>query len=240
MSFANQLPAEIAATLILKNLKTKKDKVLDVGCGDGVLLDILAGAGCVCTGLEKSEDAATKAKGLDIRIATWPDFDETGFDAIIFVRTLHHLLPLGPAIKKAKSLLAPGGFVFVDDFAFAEANAATSAWMYEMVQLLASQNLIDPSLEELVAEVYGSKGDLATWKTEDYESLNSAGDMEKALKESFPIVEMKRVPYIYRYVTRALVDGPDKEKLARKILEMETRAGEKYPGILIGRQFLAQ
>lgn len=240
MSFANQLPAEIAANLILQNLKTQKGKVLDVGCGDGDLLTILAAAGCVCTGLEKSEDAATKAKGLDIRIATWPDFDETGFDAIIFVRTLHHIMPLGPAVKKAKSLLAPGGFVFVDDFAFAEANAATSAWMYEMVQLLVAQNLIDPSLEEFVAEVYDSKGDLTPWKNEDFESLNSAGDMEKALKESFPSVEMKRVPYIYRYVTRTLVEGPDKEKLARNILEMETKAGEKYPGILIGRQFLAQ
>ena len=240
MSFANQLPAEIAANLILQNLKTQKGKVLDVGCGDGVLLTILAAAGCACTGLEKSEEAATKVKGLDIRIATWPDFDEAGFDAIIFVRTLHHIMPLEPAVKKAKSLLAPGGFVFVDDFAFAEANAATSAWMYEMVQLLVAQNLIDPSLEEFVAEVYDSKGDLAPWKNEDFERLNSAGDMEKALKESFLSVKMKRVPYIYRYVTRALVEGQDKGKLARKILEMETRAGEKYPGILIGRQFLAQ
>ncbi len=240
MSFANQLPAEIAANQILQNLETQKGKVLDVGCGDGDLLTILAAAGCVCTGLEKSEDAATKAKGLDIRIATWPDFDETGFDAIIFVRTLHHIMPLGTAVKKAKSLLAPGGFVFVDDFAFAEANAATSAWMYEMVQLLVAQNLIDPSLEEFVAEVYDSKGDLAPWKTEDFERLNSAGDMEKALKDSFLSVEMKRVPYIYRYVTRTLASGQDKEKLARNILEMEIRAGEKYPGILIGRQFLAQ
>ncbi|MEE8258883.1 MAG: class I SAM-dependent methyltransferase [Sphingomonadales bacterium] len=240
MSFDNQMPAEIAANLILQNLKTKKAKVLDVGCGDGVLLNILAGAGCVCTGLEKSADAPAKAKGLDIRIATWPDFDEAGFDAIIFVRTLHHILPLKPAVKKAKALLAPGGFVFVDDFAFAEANAATSAWMYEMVQLLASQNLIDPSLDEFVAEVYKSRGILAPWKKEYVKDLNSAGDMEKALKGSFPAVEMKRVPYIYRYVTRTLVEGQDKEKLARKILEMETRAGEKYPGILIGRQFLAQ
>lgn len=238
MSFANQMPAEIAATLILQNLKTKKAKVLDVGCGDGVLLNILAAAGCVCTGLEKSEKAA--AKGLDIRIATWPDFDEAGFDAIIFVRTLHHIIPLEPAVKKAKSLLAPGGFVFVDDFAFAEANAATSAWMCEMVQLLASQNLIDPSLDEFVAEVYKSRGILTPWKKEYVKDLNSAGDMEKALKESFPNVEMKRVPYIYRYVTRTLVEGQDKEKLARKIFEMETRAGEKFPGILIGRQFLAQ
>ncbi len=240
MSFANQLPAEIAATLILKNLKTKKDKVLDVGCGDGVLLDILAGAGCVCTGLEKSEDAATKAKGLDIRIATWPDFDETGFDAIIFVRTLHHMKPLGVAIKRAKDLLAPGGFIFVDDFAFAEANAATSAWMYELVQLLVSQNLIDPSLDEFVAEVSDSKGDLAPWKKDYVKDLNSADDMAAALKDSFYSVEMERVPYLYRYVTRTLVEGQDKEKLARKIFEMETGAGEKYPGILIGRQFLAQ
>ena len=70
--------------------------------------------------------------------------------------------------------------------------------------------------------------------------MNSDDDMAAALNKSFSSVEMERVPYLYRYVTRTLVDGPGKEQVARKIYDLETQAGEEYPGILIGRQFLAR
>jgi len=95
--------------------------VLDVGCGDGLLLQRLAPRVGTVTGLEP--DAPTRARA-GARLATTPNatldargFDdfaaEAGsFDAIAFVATLHHM-PLRASLGKARDLLRPGGDLLV-------------------------------------------------------------------------------------------------------------------------------
>lgn len=92
--------------------------VLDIGCGDGLLLQKMADTAQSVTGIDTDAKAVIQARS---RLADTPnaevilgDFltspELTGqcFDLITCVATLHHC-PLAPALEKMRDLLTPGG-----------------------------------------------------------------------------------------------------------------------------------
>jgi SAM-dependent methyltransferase len=81
--------------------------VLDVGAGDGTLLDALRRAGRDATGLEL---VSTRA---DIRAADIADIDDAGFAAIVFWHSLEHLPRPAGALEAAARKLAPSGLLVV-------------------------------------------------------------------------------------------------------------------------------
>ena len=96
-------------------------RILDVGCGDGLLIEKLAPYHSRIVGLEPDKPSAQKAKcrvwGLaHVEICTIPfeqyDAAPNTLDAIVFVASLHHMDPV-QALPKAKELLAPGGKLVV-------------------------------------------------------------------------------------------------------------------------------
>jgi SAM-dependent methyltransferase len=80
--------------------------VLDVGAGDGTLLDALASVGREATGLER------RSTRPDVREAELSEIDGR-FAAIVFWHSLEHLRDAGAALDRASQLLAPGGIVVV-------------------------------------------------------------------------------------------------------------------------------
>jgi SAM-dependent methyltransferase len=83
-------------------------EVLDVGAGDGTLLDALRRHGRSATGLEL---VATRA---DIRAADIAELPaDRRFAAIVFWHSLEHLPRPSDALAKAAELLAPGGVLVV-------------------------------------------------------------------------------------------------------------------------------
>jgi hypothetical protein len=80
--------------------------VLDVGSGDGTLLDALASAGREAAGLERESTRPDVREG---------EVGETGGEwaAIVFWHSLEHLRAPGAAIDAAAGMLAPQGTVFV-------------------------------------------------------------------------------------------------------------------------------
>lgn len=83
--------------------------ILDVGCGEGALLAAFAARGRVAVGLERGEQPADP--NLDIRAVEIVDFDERPGEwaAVIFWHSLEHLREPREALRRACSLLAPGG-----------------------------------------------------------------------------------------------------------------------------------
>ncbi|HEY5317474.1 MAG TPA: class I SAM-dependent methyltransferase, partial [Solirubrobacteraceae bacterium] len=83
--------------------------VLDVGCGDGVLLDALTARGRSAVGLER---VSTRP---DVRAMEMTDFDERAGEwaAIVFWHSLEHLRAPAAALDHATELLAPGGLLVV-------------------------------------------------------------------------------------------------------------------------------
>jgi SAM-dependent methyltransferase len=92
-------------------------RLLDVGCGHGLLLDEARSRGYETVGLELSRSAARHARevlGLDVREAPVEDFaDDEGFDVVVLVDVLEHLDDPVAAVRRCAALLRPGGVLCV-------------------------------------------------------------------------------------------------------------------------------
>jgi SAM-dependent methyltransferase len=80
--------------------------VLDVGAGDGALLDALGARGREALGLERA------AARPDMRAAELSEI-EGDWSAIVFWHSLEHLRDPGSALERAAQLLRPGGVLVI-------------------------------------------------------------------------------------------------------------------------------
>lgn len=93
-------------------------RLLDVGCGHGLLVDEAAKRGWDAIGIELSADAAAYARdrlGLDVRESTLDGLqaDPGSFDAIVMADVIEHLDDPQAAIDRCHELLAPDGVLLV-------------------------------------------------------------------------------------------------------------------------------
>jgi 2-polyprenyl-3-methyl-5-hydroxy-6-metoxy-1,4-benzoquinol methylase len=98
-------------------------RLLDVGCGHGLLLDEARRRGYGTVGLELSREAAKHARdtlGLDVRELPLESFSEGtngdspgGFEAVVLADVLEHLDDPVDAIDRCAGLLRPGGVLCI-------------------------------------------------------------------------------------------------------------------------------
>jgi 2-polyprenyl-3-methyl-5-hydroxy-6-metoxy-1,4-benzoquinol methylase len=94
-----------------------RGRVLDVGCGDGSLLQSYADAGYEAVGVDPSETAveAVRRRGIEAHHGTLDDhpWEPGSFQAITFQHALEHIPdPMG-SLREASNLLAPSGVLIV-------------------------------------------------------------------------------------------------------------------------------
>jgi SAM-dependent methyltransferase len=89
--------------------RAPRGPVLDVGSGEGALLDGLHARGREAFGLERS------SARTDVRTREIADFDERAGEwaAVVFWHSLEHMRDPGRALDRATALLAPGGLLVV-------------------------------------------------------------------------------------------------------------------------------
>lgn len=95
-------------------------KMLDIGCGGGLLSEPLARMGAEVTGIEPAEETIAIARahagesGLDIRYRVGLAEDLAGvgeqFDAVFAMEVVEHVPDLGAFLGTAAALVRPGGF----------------------------------------------------------------------------------------------------------------------------------
>lgn len=117
-------------------------RVLDVGCGEGLLLERLAPVAQEVVGIDPDPRSAARARSrlhgvVNARVLVHGLLDdavrELGvFDTVCCVATLHHL-PLRPALQRLGELVAPGGELTVVGLA---ANASAVDWLVSGAQVL--------------------------------------------------------------------------------------------------------
>jgi 2-polyprenyl-6-hydroxyphenyl methylase / 3-demethylubiquinone-9 3-methyltransferase len=96
-------------------------RVLDIGCGGGILSEGLAKAGADVTGLDVEEGAINTARlhavteNLNINYVCEPveNFDAPLFDAVTCLEMLEHVEHPETVIQAASRLVKPGGYVFL-------------------------------------------------------------------------------------------------------------------------------
>jgi 2-polyprenyl-3-methyl-5-hydroxy-6-metoxy-1,4-benzoquinol methylase len=96
----------------------RSGRLLDVGCGPGLLLDEARRRGYEVSGLELSEASATHARetlGLDVQqtpLTAYPPPSE-GYDVVVLADVLEHLDDVHAGLDRCRDLLGPGGVLCV-------------------------------------------------------------------------------------------------------------------------------
>jgi SAM-dependent methyltransferase len=112
--FVSDLAGEILSWLDAK----VGERILDLGCGDGVLTAKLRDRGCDVTGVDAGADmvAAARAKGLDVHLIDGHDLPFAGeFDAVFSNAALHWMIRPLPVLDGVWRSLKPHGR-FVAEF----------------------------------------------------------------------------------------------------------------------------
>jgi SAM-dependent methyltransferase len=118
-------------------LTGRPGRVLDIGCGRGLLLDAFRRRGWEVQGVELGDAAAAYARealGIPVHVgpaASWP-WPELHFDAVVMWHVLEHWHDPREPLRMAARLLRPGGvfMVGVPNFASLEARLARDRWFH--------------------------------------------------------------------------------------------------------------
>ncbi|XP_018051354.1 PREDICTED: ubiquinone biosynthesis O-methyltransferase-like [Atta colombica] len=117
-------------------------KIVDVGCGGGILTERLARIGAQVTGIDASTDLINIAKEhakLDPNIServnyiqtTVEDFsqkEKESYDAVVASEVLEHVADVQLFLKKCVEILKPGGSIFITT-----ENRTVASWLFVIV-----------------------------------------------------------------------------------------------------------
>ena len=104
--------ADLASPVVDLLAPRRGERILDLGCGDGVLTRALAQAGCRVIGVDASADlvAAARSRGVDARLMDGHALTfDAEFDAVFSNAALHWMLRPDAVIEGVRRALVPGG-----------------------------------------------------------------------------------------------------------------------------------
>jgi len=148
-------------------------KLLEVGCGSGILLSELVEMGFNCEGLEKSPPATELARFVNgDRAAIW---EESGnwknrFDYVLAMEVLEHIADDRLALEQWMSWLRPGGKVFLSVPAHQSKWTESDVWAghyrrYEKAQLIELITSVGGRIERFESWGFPVSNLLLAWRT---------------------------------------------------------------------------
>lgn len=269
VSNALQFQAQITAQFVIDSLQAVKPlsrlKVLDVGCGEGLIANLLLDAGLdvLAIDLDDQDLLKAQARGVDARHIDYINdaarLPQDHFDAILFSRSLHHILPLDQALLQAQGLLKIGGKILVEDFGYELVDQATALWLFSLADLLRAQTVCSQGREDSAKDE--PRQERHRWLTLDERgvrrtadgalqcfrqhhevkhSVTSFKDIYAALAEHLQILSCTAEPYLFRYLCDLLPAAGTSLQQALQLRAFEMELSQCGAISLCGRRIVAQ
>jgi SAM-dependent methyltransferase len=119
-------------------------RVLEAGCGRGALAAALADHRYQLTGVDRDAEMAAAAAERGVPVIRADVRDISGeYDVVLFTRSLHHADDLDDILAHAVTLLAPGGRVIIEEFAWERVDHTAADFLYDNRALLVATGLLD-------------------------------------------------------------------------------------------------
>jgi SAM-dependent methyltransferase len=226
---------------ISRSLPSGTRRVLEIGCGSGELAASLLRDGICLIAIDSDAGsiAAAHARGVDARIAAWPDFEDGLFDALLFTRSLHHIHPLGKAVQRAADVLVIGGRLIVEDFAYEATDGNTLRWFGEVIDRLDHAGVLIKG-DDFLNAVRSKTETLKAWRENHESNLHTAAAIRAEIRRVFGEVRSEEVPYYFRYLARVIVPTADRDKILHDLAEEEAGLIAAGRILALGRRFVAE
>jgi SAM-dependent methyltransferase len=167
---------------VKESLPPAPARVLEVGCGAGELALALAGQGWAVVAVDPEAP-----EGQIFRRVTLEELEDPGpFDAVVALRSLHHVHDLDAALETIASLLAPGGPFVVVEFAHERLDGDTADWYLGQLAALHAAGRADAP-PRTVAELRAQ-----------YDGLHTGEAVLAALRARFGEERLERTPFLHR------------------------------------------
>lgn len=179
-------------------------RILDVGCGGGILSEAMAASGGLVTGIDMSDDAltaaTTHAAAHDINLTYTASTAEAyaerhpgQFDIVTCLEMLEHVPNPTAVVNACVSLTRPGGHVF-----FSTINRTAKAFLLAIVGAEYVLNLLPKGTHEYEKFIRPSELNLAA-EAAHLELINLQGIHYNPLSQTFSLSRKVDVNYIACY-----------------------------------------
>ena len=178
-------------------------RILEVGCGTGELAAHLTHDGYAVIAIDSDRDSVAAARRLDVdaRVATWPKFDEGHFDAVLFIRSLHHIHPLDESVRHSADSLVEGGLIIVEDFAYESTDEKTLRWFSSAIRLIEATGLLIVS-DDFQHRVSSKTETLEAWRQSHEQELHTAAEIDAHLEKVSRRVIRESAAYLFSVYRR--------------------------------------
>jgi len=215
-------------------------RILEIGCGAGELAACLLKDGYEMVAIDSDCDsiAAAQSRGVDARIATWPDFNVGQFDAVLFTRSLHHIHPLEESVARAAKSLTKGGRIIVKDFAYESADEKTLCWFRTAIRSLEATGrlIVD---DEFPEKILAKTETLIAWQQCHEHDLHTAAEIGAQLERIFDRLIKEESPYYFRYIAGAIAPSDKRDAILQAFAEQEETMAANGSIAPLGRRFVA-
>ncbi|MDJ0759105.1 MAG: bifunctional 2-polyprenyl-6-hydroxyphenol methylase/3-demethylubiquinol 3-O-methyltransferase UbiG [Woeseiaceae bacterium] len=179
-------------------------RVIDIGCGGGILSESMAEAGADVTGIDKAGAALTVAKLHKMESGVDVDYVETtaeeiaaeqpgSFDVVTCLEMLEHVPDPTSVIRACRDLVKPGGHVF-----FSTINRNPKSFLFAIVGAEYVLRLLPTGTHEYKKFIKPSELDV--WAREaELELRNTTGMHYNPLTDNYWLAPNMDVNYLMHY-----------------------------------------